>query len=65
MNSYILWFAQHKPGTAHHVAVCQDTVIIPHYHMLVAHTLSYQSLHCQPLKVAYVAGYISETQLRH
>ena len=30
-----------------------------------AHTLNFQSLHCQPSKVTHVAGYITETLLRH
>jgi len=29
------------------------------------HTSNYQPLHCKPLKVTHVAGYITETHLRH
>lgn len=51
--------------TSHHIVACQDAVIILHGHMPVAHTLSYQSLHCQHSKLIHVTGYISETHLRN
>jgi len=65
MNFYTLWLTHHCPGTAHPVAVCHDTLIILLIHMLVAPTLSYQSLNCQHLIVMHVIGCTSETHLRH
>ena len=50
------------PPLSRHIAACQDTAIILHGHMRVAHISSYQLLLCQPLKVTHVDGYISETR---
>jgi len=46
-------------------AACQVTEITLFCHIQVAHTLSYQPLHCQLSKVTHIAGYISDTHLRH
>ena len=65
VSCYILWLTHHGPGTAHYEAVGQVTAITLRGHIQVSHTLGYQPLHCQPLKVTRVVGYISETHLRH
>jgi len=53
------------PDVGHQEAACQVTAITIRDHIQVAHTLSYQPLHCQNLKLKYVARYIRETHLRH
>jgi hypothetical protein len=64
-NFYILWLTHHCRDTTYHVAGCQDTIIILHGHTLAGHILRNLSLHYQHLKVTHVAGYTSETHLRH
>jgi hypothetical protein len=64
MNACILWLTHHYPDTAHHVAVCQDTATLLYGHMTV-HTSNYLSLIYQTLKVTHVAGYTTETHLKH
>ena len=51
MNFCILWLFHHHPDIAHQGAPCQVTAITLRSHIQVAHTLSHQPLHCQPLKV--------------
>jgi len=65
VSFYILWLTLHSPGTAHYEAVGQETAVTLRGHIRVANTLSCQPLHCQPLKVTHVVGYITETHLRH
>jgi len=61
---YILYWT-HRPDVPHQEAVCQFTAISLRGHIQVAQTLGYQPLHCQHSNVKHVAGYISETHVRH
>ena len=61
---YILYLTN-CPDIAHLGAASQFRAITLRGLIQVAHTLSYQPLHCQLSKVTHVAGYISEIHLRH
>jgi len=57
MKMYTI-FLINRPDIAHQRAASQDTTITIRGHIQVAHTLSYQPLHCQISKEKHVAGYI-------
>ena len=61
VNFYIVQLTHNRPGTAHLLAACYDKVLILQAHIRVAHTYSYELLHCQALKVTCSWFYYRDT----